>query len=86
MGARRTVTHTHARLSPLLGERSPLTVVRYGQLLKARKLVGLRGVGEAFDGLYYVKSVKSSIKRGEFKQDFTLIRNGLISTFSKVPA
>ena len=40
----------------------------------------MRGVGEAFDGLYYVKSVKSKIKRGEFKQDFTLSRNGLIST------
>jgi hypothetical protein len=63
-----------------------LNVVRYGQLLKARRLVGLRGVGEAFDGLYYVKSVTSTIKRGEFKQNFTLTRNGLISTVSKVPA
>ena len=63
-----------------------LNVARYGQLLKARRLVGLRGVGEAFDGLYYVKSVTSKIKRGEFKQDFTLTRNGLISTVSSVPA
>ena len=62
-----------------------LNVARYGRVLKARRLVGLRGVGEAFDGLYYVKSVTSKIKRGEFKQDFTLTRNGLISTFSKVP-
>ena len=60
--------------------------MRYGQLLKARRLVGLRGVGEAFDGLYYVKSVTSTIKRGEFKQNFTLTRNGLISTFSTIPA
>jgi len=63
-----------------------LNVLRYGRVLKARKLVGVRGVGAAFDGLYYVKSVTSTIKRGEFKQNFTLTRNGLISTLPKVIA
>jgi hypothetical protein len=62
-----------------------LDVMRYGSLLKARRLVGLRGVGDAFDGLYYVRSVTSKIKRGEFKQDFTLSRNGLISTLRHIP-
>lgn len=63
-----------------------LDVTRYGRVLKARKLVGVRGVGPAFDGLYYVKSVTHKIKRGEYKQDFTLARNGLLSTVPKVPA
>lgn len=63
-----------------------LDVLRYGRVLKARKLVGVRGAGLAFDGLYYVKSVTHSIKRGEYKQNFTLARNGLISTLPKVPA
>jgi hypothetical protein len=63
-----------------------LDVVRYGRVLKARKLVGVRGVGPAFDGLYYVKSVTHKIKRGEYKQDFTLARNGLVSTLPRVPA
>ena len=40
----------------------------------------------AFDGLYYVKSVTHSIKRGEYKQSFSLARNGLLSTVPKVPA
>jgi hypothetical protein len=62
-----------------------LDVMRYGDVLKARRLVGLRGVGEAFDGLYYVRTVTSRIKRGEFKQDFTLSRNGLISTLRHLP-
>ncbi|MHC1767288.1 MAG: hypothetical protein AB9869_23915 [Verrucomicrobiia bacterium] len=62
-----------------------LDVTRYGDVLKARRLVGLRGVGRAFDGLYYVKSVTSKIKPGEFKQDFTLTRNGLISTLPQLP-
>lgn len=63
-----------------------LDVLRYGRVLQPRKLVGVRGAGHAFDGLYYVDSVKHKIKRGEYKQDFTLSRNGLVSTVGKVPA
>jgi len=62
-----------------------LDVLRYGRLLKARGLVGVRGVGEAFDGLYFVKNVTHSIKRGEYKQNFTLTRNGLVSLTPRVP-
>ncbi len=63
-----------------------LDVTRYGRLLKARQLVGVRGAGEAFDGLHYVRSVTHNIKRGEYKQSFSLARNGLLSTVSTVPA
>jgi hypothetical protein len=62
-----------------------LDVTRYGRILKARQLVGVRGVGMAYDGLYYVKSVTTNLKRGEFKQSFELTRNGLISITPKVP-
>jgi hypothetical protein len=63
-----------------------LDVLRYGRTLKARGLVGVRGAGDAFNGLYYVKSVTSTIKRGEYKQQFELTRNGLVSTVPRVPA
>jgi hypothetical protein len=63
-----------------------LNVVRYGGVLKARQLVGVRGAGPAFDGLYYVKSVTHKIKRGEYKQSFKLSRNGLVSTVPTVPS
>ena len=63
-----------------------LDVARYGNVLKSRGLVGVRGAGEAFDGLYYVSSVTSTLKRGEFNQSFSLVRNGLLSTVSAVPA
>jgi len=63
-----------------------LDVVRYGRLLKARQLVGVRGVGMAFDGLYFVKSVTTNLKQGELKQSFSLTRNGLVSITPKVPA
>jgi hypothetical protein len=61
-----------------------LDVTRYRKVLQARQLVGVRGSGPAFDGLYYVKSVTHKIKRGEYKQDFTLTRNGLVSTVPTV--
>ena len=63
-----------------------LDVLRYGRVLKARKLVGVRGVGLAFDGLYYVESVTHNIKRGQYKQDFTLSRNALVSLTPRVAA
>lgn len=63
-----------------------LDTLIYGNVLQARGLVGVRGAGTPFDGLYYVSSVTHNIKRGEYKQSFTLTRNGLISTVPSVPA
>ncbi len=56
-----------------------LDVARYGHVLRARMLVGVRGAGFAYDGMYYVDSVTHNIKRGEYKQNFQLSRDGLIS-------
>ncbi len=74
-----------ARMADAVSGSGSLDVLRYGHILKAGKLVGVRGAGPAFDGLYYVKSVTHTIKRGEYKQSFNLTRNGLISTVQKVP-
>ena len=63
-----------------------LDVVRYGHVLRSRSLVGVRGAGDAFDGLHYVTSVTSNLKRGEFTQSFSLARNALLSTLPAVPA
>jgi hypothetical protein len=63
-----------------------LDVLRYGHVLKSRQLVGVRGAGMAFDGLYYVKSVTHNLERGQYKQGFTLARNGLVSTLPSLPA
>lgn len=62
-----------------------LSVTRYGHILRARMLVGVRGAGLAYDGMYYVESVTHNIKRGEYKQSFTLARDGLISQTPVVP-
>ncbi|QQP98139.1 hypothetical protein [Lysobacter enzymogenes] len=62
-----------------------LDVLRYGHVLRSRMLVGVRGAGLAYDGMYYVDSVTHSLKRGEYKQSFQLSRDGLISLTPKVP-
>jgi len=61
-----------------------LNVLRYGHILKARLLVGVRGAGLSYDGMYYVKTVTHNLKRGEYKQSFTLSRDGLISQVPQV--
>jgi hypothetical protein len=62
-----------------------LDVIRYGRLLNSRGLVGVRGVGMAYDGLYFVKNVTTTLKQGEIKQNFQLTRNGLVSITPNVP-
>jgi len=53
-----------------------LDAQRYGGVLKPRGIVGVRGVGFTHDGLYYVKSVTHSISHGQYKQKFSLAREG----------
>lgn len=53
--------------------------VRYGRALQARKLVDVRGAGQSYNGTYYVQQVTHNIRRlprGEYKQSFTLKREG----------
>jgi hypothetical protein len=69
----------------VFGEGS-LDVLRYGHVLKSRALVGVRGAGMAFDGLYYVKSVTHNLERGQYKQNFSLARNALVSTLPSLPS
>ena len=57
-----------------------LDTMRYGGILNTRGLVGVRGAGYSYDGLWYVKRVKHRIERENYLQDFTLTREGLGST------
>ena len=62
-----------------------LDVLRYGQILKAHRLVGVRGAGIAFNGLYFVESVTHDIAPGHYKQSFGLSRNALVSNVPRIP-
>ncbi len=85
VGAMRGLAYAAQHSDSVFGTGS-LDVSRYGRILRSRQLVGVRGAGEAFDGLHYVSSVTSTLKRGEFTQSFSLARNGLLSTVPRVPA
>jgi hypothetical protein len=63
-----------------------LDVMRYGQPLRARSLVGVRGAGLPWDGMHYVDSATHRIKPGEYKQSFVLKRNGLVTNTPVVPS
>jgi hypothetical protein len=53
-----------------------LETVRYGGVLRARRLVGVRGAGRSYDGFYYVRSVTHAISIGTYNQQFSLSREG----------
>jgi hypothetical protein len=73
-----------AQSADVISASGQLDVLRYGQILRARSLVSVRGAGITYDGIYYVKSVTHNIKHGEYKESFTLSRNALISSQSRV--
>jgi hypothetical protein len=64
-----------ARAAEVISGSGSLNVMRYGRLLKARRLVEVRGAGFPHDGVHYVRSVTHQVKPGEYKQTFTLSRN-----------
>jgi hypothetical protein len=61
-----------------------LDTLIYGDILQLRGVVGLRGVGYNYDGLYYLRKVTHKIRKGEYKQSFTMTREGLGSTLDKL--
>jgi hypothetical protein len=54
-----------------------LDALQYGGVLQARSIVGLRGAGYTNDGMYFVQSVTHSISKGQYKQRFSLRREGV---------
>lgn len=70
---------TDASVDSVVAE-GELNALRYGDLLKPRGLVGLRGVGYSYDGFWYVKHVTHNIRKEAYRQRFTLTREGVGST------
>lgn len=53
-----------------------LDVMRYGDVLSAPGVVGVRGCGESYDGFWFVTHVTHQIRLGEYTQSFQLSREG----------
>jgi hypothetical protein len=66
--------------SESVGTQGVVDAMRYGRVLRSRRLVSVRGSGNTYGGTYYVQQVTHKIKRGEYTQNFTLVREGLGST------
>jgi hypothetical protein len=72
----RAIAAVQASLERTVTASGELDALQYGEILRARNIVGVRGAGFTHDGNWYVQSVTHSIKKGEYKQRFTLNREG----------
>jgi phage protein D len=61
-----------------------LDTFRYGEILVAPGIVGLRGAGVLHDGDYYVRKVTHDVTPDEYTQSFELTREGVGSTVQTV--
>jgi len=75
MGMLRALS-TSSESSDAVAGTGEIDAVRYGRVLRSRRLVGVSGAGLTYDGNYYVSQVTHRIRRGEYKQSFSLTREG----------
>jgi hypothetical protein len=68
---------TDASMEEVVTASGELNALSYGEVLQPRALVEVRGTGYTHNGTYYVKQVTHHIKKGEYKQNFTLTREGI---------
>jgi hypothetical protein len=85
MAAFQEIISTIANQPDTVGCEGELDTERYGHVLRARNLVGVRGAGYSCDGIYYVKSVSHRISSGQYTQHFSLSREGTGSLLPMVP-
>ncbi len=57
----------------------------YGGVLRSRSLVGVRGVGFTYDGVYYIERVSHTLEPGKYEQSFTIRREGVGSLLPVLP-
>ncbi|WP_170332435.1 hypothetical protein [Ruegeria arenilitoris] len=81
----RGFAHAARKSDPVTGT-AQIDVTRYGRIVRARSVIGVRGASRAYDGLHYVSSVRHQLERGSYKQTLSLKRGGLLPTQATVPA
>jgi len=78
-----TAVATVTRAPEAVTATGEVDAVRYGKVLRARRLVGVRGAGTSYDGFYYVRRVTHTLRPGEYRKSSSLSREG---TGTLVPA
>jgi uncharacterized protein len=54
-----------------------LNGLRYGRVLRSRKLVTIKGGGPTYNGMYYVRRVKHELTMRTYEMDFEAVRNAV---------
>jgi phage protein D len=72
-----------ARFNTVTGN-GEVDTVRYGHIIRAGSIIGVRGAGDLYNGDYYVSKVTHSIQIGKYTQSFTLQREGLGATSDRL--
>jgi phage protein D len=55
----------------------------YGTIVTPASVIAVRGAGKTHDGLYYVERVEHTLRRGEYRQEIVMTREGLGSTITR---
>jgi hypothetical protein len=63
-----------------------LETLSYGGIVRPRALIGLRGAGLSYDGIYFVTGVAHAIAKGSYTQRVSFSREGLETLLPAVPA
>ncbi|SAL04851.1 Phage late control gene D protein (GPD) [Caballeronia calidae] len=79
-GAQAEAQAQSERSTDVLTAQGEVVSAKYGRVLEPRQLVGLRGAGRAHDGFWFVEEVKHVLKRGDYRQQFKLTREGTGTT------
>ena len=75
---------THRSTDHVVTAKGSLDTARYNHILDAPGVVGVRGAGLSYDGNYYVNSVTHHVAVGAYTQDFSLSREGVGTTTTRV--
>ena len=76
---------TDASTDSVVTASGEVDTTRYGAVLQARGVVGVRGVGYQHDGFYFVQRVTHQLREGEYRQSFELSREGFGALTPVVP-
>jgi phage protein D len=76
-GARNAAAALAAKAPHPVTAEGALDTMRYGDVLRAHRIVSVRGAGRSYDGDYLVRRVTHEIEVGKYTQRFTLSRQGL---------
>jgi hypothetical protein len=75
---------TNRSTDQVVSAQGTVDTLRYGAIIETPGVIPVRGVGDSFDGNYYVSQVTHTISLGQYTQSFNLQREGTGSLITTV--